>query len=376
MGLTSLLRTVSEELRAPAVVAEAIYDVEARERVVRRRTIAGYAVVVVAISLGYFAFVSTRSELASSPLTYAAGSAVLALVLVVIALRLGRDTVAAVVALAMPLVLAFGLSWQFSADVAAPALGAVSILGAFVILGERNVAARFAVLAVGVVSVSANQLIFSRVDPLTPLPEHLLEGAARANRAYMALGLVFMLTLLHRRLVVARETADGALKKSLELAGTDQLTGLPNRRPVMARLQELGNVPPSGTVVALADLDRFKDFNDDYGHSCGDAVLKSIAKLLETGVRNQDMVARWGGEEFLLILNGVSTREATRILDRLRFAVEQRATFCGQHEHHVTVSIGLADADGVETIDECLRRADASLYSAKAGGRNRVTVAA
>ncbi|HPF13987.1 MAG TPA: diguanylate cyclase [Planctomycetota bacterium] len=165
-------------------------------------------------------------------------------------------------------------------------------------------------------------------------------------------------------------------RKLRQAALTDVLTNLPNRRYGMNRLQEewenaLRTDHPLS--VAMMDIDYFKRVNDDFGHDAGDAVLKECAEVLRHNMRRGDVLARLGGEEFLLIHVGASLEEAAAGCERLRAAVEQiRVPYQGS-ELMVTMSFGVAEKrPGQETIDDLMKDADNALYDAKDQGRNRV----
>lgn len=152
------------------------------------------------------------------------------------------------------------------------------------------------------------------------------------------------------------------------LARTDELTGLPNRRAWDEELRrELALATREGRplCVAVLDLDRFKRFNDRYGHDAGDVLLKSSARAWKDQLRASDFLARHGGEEFAIVLMGHTPDEAVAVAERLRGATPSSQT----------CSVGVAFWDGVEAADEIVRRADAALYVAKRRGRDRVTVA-
>lgn len=141
-------------------------------------------------------------------------------------------------------------------------------------------------------------------------------------------------------------------------ADTDPLTGLYNRRALET---VLANLPPR-TAVAMVDLDHFKQLNDHDGHDAGDRALRSYAELFRTGLRAGDVAARWGGEEFLLVLDNVT--DAAAVLRRLQDRA--RAT------EAVTFSAGLTVAGLSEDPQQLLSRADSLLYEAKRSGRDRI----
>jgi diguanylate cyclase (GGDEF)-like protein len=154
-------------------------------------------------------------------------------------------------------------------------------------------------------------------------------------------------------------------------ATEDALTGLPNRRYLDERLPKL--VAAGGPVcVALADVDLFKRVNDQYGHPVGDEVLRRIATILLQHVRDSDLVARFGGEEFLIALNATGLQDARAKCELLRANV---AAYPWEHLQpglRVTISIGLAEVTATGTLADAISLADQRLYDAKRSGRNRV----
>ena len=160
------------------------------------------------------------------------------------------------------------------------------------------------------------------------------------------------------------------------LAATDALTGLFNRRYLDGALErELARADRSDSSLALLmlDIDHFKSFNDTYGHAMGDLVLKKVASTLSDGLRQADVLARFGGEEFVVVLPQVTAAAALDSAERIRASVERASIHPGGERKHVTVSIGLAmlpdHGDSAETL---LEAADQALYRAKNLGRNRV----
>ncbi len=163
----------------------------------------------------------------------------------------------------------------------------------------------------------------------------------------------------------------------MEMAMRDPLTGLYNRRRMNMRAQqsivecrELGQP----LTVILCDLDHFKSINDTLGHDVGDAVLRSVSRLLNRGVRNGDSVGRWGGEEFLLLLPQTDLEGAMILANRLRLAIADPNRPRDLSEPHVTATMGVAMLRAGDTLEQAISRADAALYAGKAGGRNRVVI--
>ena len=161
--------------------------------------------------------------------------------------------------------------------------------------------------------------------------------------------------------------------KSASEARTDQLTGLPNRRAIeehLVRAAAHAARRDTEIAVALVDLDNFKAVNDTYGHKAGDAVLQAVASVLTASTRTEDLVARWGGEEFLILMEDSGLDGALVAAERVRSAVAHAPGRAGSPAR-VTISIGLA-VGGPTDVAELVTAADAALYRAKDEGRNRV----
>lgn len=169
----------------------------------------------------------------------------------------------------------------------------------------------------------------------------------------------------------------GELKQQ---AATDPLTQLYNRRYFMAegeRLIESARTLGESVSVITLDVDYFKKVNDTYGHHAGDLVLKGVAANLQKFSRDRDLVARFGGEEFMLLLPCAGYAEAEGCAERIRQGVEQHSVQIGDNVSiQVTVSLGVAQVSrATESLEDAANRADKALYEAKAGGRNRVCCA-
>jgi diguanylate cyclase (GGDEF)-like protein len=180
--------------------------------------------------------------------------------------------------------------------------------------------------------------------------------------------------------------AGGALENALaheataEMVNTDPLTGLANRRRLDGDLNStLGNLLAAGDPVAFAmvDVDHFKRFNDTYGHPAGDELLRQVAMAIASAVRSNDVVYRYGGEEFCVLLPGASADEARLVAERIRWAVETRAMVddMGRPVTPVTVSVGVSCRNDLNT-EALVAAADGALYAAKQNGRNCVVAAA
>jgi diguanylate cyclase (GGDEF)-like protein/PAS domain S-box-containing protein len=160
----------------------------------------------------------------------------------------------------------------------------------------------------------------------------------------------------------------------VQQARHDTLTGLPNRRDFDDRLQhEIARCERYGgkLSVAIGDIDNFKTVNDTFGHQIGDEVLKQLARFMRKNLRRTDYVARWGGEEFTVLMLETDLDEAAELLDRLRagIATHPIAAIGGP----VTLSFGVAEYAKSDSADALLKRVDDALYQSKQSGRNRLT---
>lgn len=176
----------------------------------------------------------------------------------------------------------------------------------------------------------------------------------------------------------------GALLMVLDrLASADELTGLNNRRALLRRGQEMLDRSISygrPLSVFLMDLDHFKQVNDHYGHRVGDMVLEAFANVARSSLRTGDIIGRYGGEEFCVVLPRTGRADAAAVAERLRSQVQEQLAMVGGHATRVTVAIGVATMEAGETmaggtIDLLIDAADHALYAAKDGGRNRVVAA-
>ena len=178
-----------------------------------------------------------------------------------------------------------------------------------------------------------------------------------------------------------RRQVSSAEQRVRELALTDELTGLPNRRQTAERLRdEVARSVRYGRplAVAMLDVDHFKAVNDTHGHEAGDIVLEAVARAGQSGLRGSDLLGRWGGEEFLLILPETGAAGARVLVERVRAAVAALEVVSRGRRIRVTLSGGIAaweptgDSPSAVDSDVLLREADDALYRAKGAGRNRV----
>lgn len=210
-------------------------------------------------------------------------------------------------------------------------------------------------------------------------PEHLIRDNRIDQTVSMAGALAWLFLSLSMAMALAGVVLHQLAHKLSQAATHDALTGLPNRRAAddfMAqealRAQRTGS-PMSALMI---DIDFFKKVNDQHGHAGGDHVLQTLARLLRQRARSTDLVARWGGEEFLMLLPGTSPAGAREVAEQLRLAVQQMPCIWEGKTVPITISIGAATwSGGPFRANTLVASADGALYQAKNSGRNRVCLA-
>lgn len=196
---------------------------------------------------------------------------------------------------------------------------------------------------------------------------------------FIAPGLLMFVTCVLMAFVRKVATEGFLARQQLqEIAATDSLTGLLNRRAFMPLLsQEQARAQRSGQPfsVILADLDKFKVVNDTWGHEAGDDVLRQAAARLKSALRQQDILCRWGGEEFLILLPETDAPGALNVAEKCRKQLQGCPIDINGITHTQTISLGVACFDGIESVELLVSRADEALYQAKENGRNRAELA-
>lgn len=281
----------------------------------------------------------------------------------------GRHLAASVTALAAPIVEYTLLASWFTADAGFQyylfAGGAVS----FVVFGLHQ---RWLRAAAFWLCVAAILVVESRWDG----PPALHGVSASWTTGLGVVNIVVTVALLYtvsgfNALYYMRERERNAvlLHAAQTAAQTDSLTDLPNRRGIAPLLNAVAH--QGEYALALVDLDRFKLVNDRLGHAAGDVVLANAAQALAKSIGSEGTVARWGGEEFLVVLPRTTLEQADAVMERVRAEIEREY---GDPESlsRVTISVGLAHAARHTPKDDALRLADTNLYAAKSSGRNLV----
>ncbi len=205
---------------------------------------------------------------------------------------------------------------------------------------------------------------------------HTTYDSVFSRRYFAALICVTLTALVHEFTREDRRQELLALSKKLSfLSQTDDLTGLANRRAITGMIQheiirfERKKRP---FCLLIADIDHFKNVNDLHGHECGDQVLVAIAQTLDNNTKKQDIVSRWGGEEFIILLPETTYVQGKISAERLRRAIEVLEVFYGNEVIRVTISIGLTEYTKGQTFNQIIKAADNLLYQAKGAGRNQV----
>jgi diguanylate cyclase (GGDEF)-like protein len=332
----------------------------------------GYLLQGAIAMLAYGTFFAVYDAVRLAPLIAVAALAIASYLLGLFLAVRGSTNAAGVISLLTPLHVVLTFSWAFSWQAGVHLMLLTGASAVFSALSPEWRGVRAAVVIANVAIFAGVQAFATPETAWYPLPVGVDRALFTINAVSAATLLYLFAGAVQSRSERAQQLATLALKHAGDLAETDALTGLANRRPALAKLDELSRIGRRKYCVALLDLDHFKQLNDQYGHTCGDHVLASVGHELGTAVRQADTIARWGGEEFLVLLPDTGIDDALRLMERVRRAVDETEVFCGQHHHHVTISIGVVECTGDGKSQEAIKRADDALYDAKQAGRNRV----
>ncbi len=215
-----------------------------------------------------------------------------------------------------------------------------------------------------------------RTDPATyPIRVALFQFAYIFFVIWPICILTGRMNALRRQLSGQKIALQQALEQIQLKAESDELTGLVNRRAMVPLLQNemRGAKTGQGQIcLGLIDIDKFKDINDRYGHQVGDEALRAFARISRSGLRAEDVMARWGGEEFLVMLPGTTVEQGVQCLERIREILESTTL---DHIHpglRFTISAGVTNLHGEDHLEAAVERADQAMYLAKQTGRNRI----
>jgi diguanylate cyclase len=291
--------------------------------------------------------------------------------------RLSRDPFLTLPQILFPIC---SITWSYA--ITGPARGAViAIMVVTVVFGmfalDPKMAPRLALLAfTALASVMAwrGATAPERYPPVVESVHALFAAIVMGATAVV----VIRIGRLRERLAAQKRELADALALNQELATRDPLTGLLNRRAMVELLareharSERGHGPLS---IALLDIDWFKRVNDTLGHGAGDEVLRRFATVVQSQLRTVDGLARWGGEEFLLLMPGTALDDALTVLERLRSAIARGGFDVIAPDLAITFSAGLVQLHTGEPQDTAIDRADRALYRAKKAGRDRTEAA-
>ncbi|RZI54644.1 MAG: GGDEF domain-containing protein [Pseudomonas sp.] len=270
-----------------------------------------------------------------------------------------------------------GIVWSYA--ITGPARGAVILILILVVvygMFELSTAKARTVAVVAFLMLSTAMVWKALTDPTRYDPRvegiHMLfSGIVLAAASVLAVRIGKLRSRLERQ---RTELAD-ALERIRALATRDDLTGLANRRAAIDRMRDelaVRGRPEPVMSLALMDIDHFKLINDKHGHAVGDAVLRRFGESAQAEVRLGDMLARWGGEEFLLVMPVTAAAEAMKTMQRVHQALRRQAFDDVAANLVVTFSAGVSECAGINDMEAAIARADAAMYEAKRAGRNRV----
>ena len=277
-----------------------------------------------------------------------------------------------------------GITWSYA--ITGPARGAVILIMILVVVftmfeltpaRARVVAGMaFTMLALTMVAKALTDPV--RYDPRVEAMHVLFSGIVLAASYVLAVRIGRLRArLVEQRTHLEQQRAElaEALERIRTLASRDELTGLPNRRAALERMQQELAVrarPEPMMSLAVLDIDHFKRINDNHGHAGGDAVLRRFSEHAQTLMRRGDILARWGGEEFLLVMPATTVAQGLMALGRIRQALQDVSFDDIAPAMRVTFSGGIAECLGPHDLEAAIARADAAMYQAKSAGRDRL----
>jgi diguanylate cyclase (GGDEF)-like protein len=282
-------------------------------------------------------------------------------------------------------------------------LVAIGILGLFAFPEIRWVVA-WTIAAEGVLSLGIAILAFKQKDSESPIAKFVvalfmlllalatapwiiavskwvlfdtdsLPGISGVSQIVLGFSWAITPTIFYAALVVAINVRFANILKGQALI--DPLTGLANRRALYSQIEDspLAEEKPVGYAVMLLDIDHFKAINDTYGHLVGDQVLIHCAKVLTAAIRPQDLISRYGGEEFCVVAKGITKTQAIHLSERLCNSLRSQPMLYSDLEIKTTVSVGVVYHDQIDSLQRIIAQADNAMYSAKASGRDKICIA-
>jgi diguanylate cyclase (GGDEF)-like protein len=204
--------------------------------------------------------------------------------------------------------------------------------------------------------------------------EQFGDKAIEDVRNTLVINLVFSFAITGLILIATNFTIASYQRRLTKMAATDKLTGIYNRRAfdiIMDQTLKDIQRKEAPLSIILFDLDHFKGINDTYGHLAGDNVIQKTVETTADTIRSNDILCRWGGEEFLILLKGCGLGDAMKTAEKIRGAVASHPTIYQEQQIHATISLGVTEYVSGDTRETLLKRVDKALYRAKANGKNR-----
>ena len=216
---------------------------------------------------------------------------------------------------------------------------------------------------------------FTDFNPVYNINETVLNFLFCSNIIIAFFIFGFLTYFYNRAANKAERKLERANKKLTSMATTDHLTGLLNRRSMINYLEmaiDKYNKTGANFTIIMIDIDDFKNINDKYGHDCGDKVLTSVANIMNKNIRKNDLIARWGGEEFLILLKNTTHNEAEIVAKKLKKSINKKSIPCINNKLDLTMTFGVKQFE--KDLDSCINKADKALYQGKNRGKNCVIV--
>ena len=215
--------------------------------------------------------------------------------------------------------------------------------------------------------------------PAMPVSDTILNNLFYMNNFFFYVVLAFLSFYYALAANRAQQELINSYDKINKLARTDPLTGLSNRRDTLERIKLEAlrcERHKSEFAIIVADVDNFKKFNDLYGHDCGDFVLVAVADAIETMLRRDDHVGRWGGEEFIIVLPNTSRDKAGTVVEMIRQSINNNRFNYKGEQHHITLTFGISMCNHSLNIDKAIKDADTAMLTGKKKGKNQVVFSA